>query len=155
MLLVFDPGMKRPPSKPTSQSSSEQTSSSFLRAAIGIFAVALVVRIVHIWQVREAPFFTVLMGDAQAYDAWGQRIARGDWLGDEVFYQAPLYPYFLGFVYSTLGRDLLLVRFCQAIVGSFACVLLALTARRIFSRRAGIVAGLMLASTPRRFSSTA
>jgi hypothetical protein len=24
----------------------------------------------------------------------------GDWIGGEVFYQAPIYPYFLGFVYT-------------------------------------------------------
>jgi tetratricopeptide (TPR) repeat protein/4-amino-4-deoxy-L-arabinose transferase-like glycosyltransferase len=113
--------------------------------ATAIFVVALAVRLIHIWQIRRAPFFTVLMGDAQGYDAWGQRIARGDWLGHEVFYQAPLYPYFLGLIYSLVGRNMLIVRVCQAIVGSTACVLLALTARRLFSTRTGLVAGLVLA----------
>ena len=32
------------------------------------------------------------MGDSHAYDAWAQRIAAGDWVGGDVFYQAPLYP---------------------------------------------------------------
>jgi hypothetical protein len=44
-------------------------------------------------QIRSAPFFTVLMGDSHGYDEWAQRIAGGEWLGHEVFYQAPLYPY--------------------------------------------------------------
>ncbi len=35
------------------------------------------------------------MGDSRAYDEWARRIAAGDWIGREVFYQAPLYPYFL------------------------------------------------------------
>src|SRR5882672_5967160 len=76
-------------------------------AAAAIFALALAVRLVHVWQIRRAPFFTVLMGDARAYDAWAQRIAQGDWLGHDVFYQAPLYPYFLGTLYTIAGRDLL------------------------------------------------
>ncbi|MGH2358182.1 MAG: tetratricopeptide repeat protein, partial [Candidatus Limnocylindria bacterium] len=37
------------------------------------------------------------------------------------------------------------VRLCQAVIGSLACVWLAVAAWRLFSRRAGIAAGLMLA----------
>ncbi|MGH6689559.1 MAG: tetratricopeptide repeat protein [Vicinamibacterales bacterium] len=114
-------------------------------AASAIFAVALAVRLVHVWQIRGAPFFTVLMGDARAYDEWAQQIARGDWLGQDVFYQAPLYPYFLGTLYSIAGRDLLFVRLCQGIVGSLSCVLLGLAGARLISKKVGVVAGLGLA----------
>jgi tetratricopeptide (TPR) repeat protein len=103
------------------------------------------VRLLHLWQIRDAPFFTVLMGDSRAYDEWAQQIARGDWIGRDVFYQAPLYPYFLGTLYSLAGRDLVLVRICQAVVGSIACVLLALAGSRLFSNRVGLIAGLALA----------
>ena len=114
-------------------------------AAAAIFAVALAVRLVHVWQIRDAPFFTVLMGDSRAYDDWAREIAQGDWLGHEVFYQAPLYPYFLGTLYSIAGRDLVFVRVCQAIIGALACVLLGLAGARLFSKRAGVIAGLALA----------
>src|SRR5947199_973028 len=119
--------------------------SNFAPAAFVIFAVAFTLRIIHIWQMRNAPFFTLLMGDARGYAAWAQRLAGGDWIGHEVFYQAPLYPYFLGLLYAIGGRHLLLVRVVQAFVGSAACVLLGLAARRLFSVRAGLAAGLMLA----------
>lgn len=85
------------------------------------------------------------MGDAQSYHAWGLEIAGGDWIGGETFYQAPLYPYFLGLVYTLFGPSLLAVRLCQIVLGSAACALLALAGRRLFSPEAGIVAGLMLA----------
>ncbi len=117
----------------------------FAWAALAIFTIALVVRLVHVWQIRKAPFFSVLMGDSRAYDEWAQRIAAGDWMGHEVFYQAPLYPYFLGILYAVAGRDLLMVRICQAIIGSIACVWLGLAGRRFFSGRIGFIAGLMLA----------
>jgi tetratricopeptide (TPR) repeat protein len=111
-----------------------------------IFLTALAVRLVHVWQIRGAPFFTVLMGDSAGYDAWAQRIAGGDWVGQDVFYQAPLYPYVLGTIYWVIGRDLLLVRVAQAVIGALSCVLLALAASRLFaSRRAGAIAGLGLA----------
>jgi tetratricopeptide (TPR) repeat protein len=114
-------------------------------AACAIFAIALGVRLIHVWQIRKAPFFSVLMGDSRAYDEWAQQIARGDWVGHEVFYQAPLYPYFLGTLYAIAGRDLLMVRMWQAIIGSLACVFLGLAGRRFFSRPTGLIAGSMLA----------
>jgi len=113
--------------------------------ASAIFAIALAVRLAHIWQIRQAPFFTILMGDSRAYDDWAQRIARGDWLGHDVFYQAPLYPYLLGTFYAIAGRDLFMVRVGQAVIGSVSCVLLGLAGCRLFSRRAGVIAGLGLA----------
>src|SRR5215470_14804207 len=114
-------------------------------AGLFIFVVAFALRLFHVWQIRRSPFFTVLLGDARGYDEWAQRIAAGDWIGHDVFYQAPLYPYFLALIFRLAGRSLMLVRVVQAAIGSCSCVLLALAARRLFSPRAGLVAGLMLA----------
>ena len=113
--------------------------------ALIIFAVALLVRLTHVWQLRPSPFFDVLLGDAHGYDLWAQRIAGGEWIGSEVFYQAPLYPYFLGVIYALFGRDLLAVRIIQAVIGSASCVFLGLAAARFFSQRSGLIAGLGLA----------
>jgi tetratricopeptide (TPR) repeat protein len=112
---------------------------------VSIFAIALAVRLLHIWEIRAAPFFSALMGDSHGYDEWAQRIAAGDWLGHEVFYQAPLYPYVLGVTYAIAGRSLLVVRIVQALIGSASCVLLALAGTRLFSPRIGLTAGVMLA----------
>jgi tetratricopeptide (TPR) repeat protein len=121
------------------------TGDRFLPFAVGLFLVSLTVRLVHLVQIRRAPFFTLLMGDAQSYHVWAQQIARGDWIGSDVFYQAPLYPYFLGLVYTLLGEAPTTVRLCQAVIGSLACVWLALAGWRLFSKPSGIAAGLMLA----------
>src|SRR5688572_30164159 len=110
-----------------------------------IFLVAFAVRLLHIWQLRSTPFFDTLLGDANGYDKWAVRLAAGDWIGSDVFYQAPLYPYFLGVVYAVFGRDLLVVRIVQAAIGSASCVLLALACARLFSKRVGLIAGLALA----------
>lgn len=117
----------------------------FVMMAAVIFVVAVGVRLAHAWAVRDTPLFDVLIGDAQAYDAWGQRLAGGDWIGTDVFYQAPLYPYFLGVLYAAAGRDLLVVRIVQAVIGGASAVLLASAATRLFSRRVGWIAGLGLA----------
>ena len=110
-----------------------------------IFAVAVAVRLLHIWQIQPSPFFHVLLGDANGYDQWAQRLAAGDWIGTEVFYQAPLYPYFVGLVYKVFGRDLLILRICQALIGSASCALLGMAGARLFSKPVGLIAGLALA----------
>jgi len=119
--------------------------SRFRLSVAAIFVLAFSVRLVHVWQIRAAPFFSVLMGDSHGYDEWAQRIAGGEWVGHEVFYQAPLYPYLLGVIYAVAGRSLLLVRVVQSLIGSVSCVLLALAGARLFSTRVGLAAGLMLA----------
>ena len=113
--------------------------------ALATFGVALLVRLIHVWQIRRSPYYATLLGDSRGYDDWARQIAAGDWLGHDVFYQAPLYPYLLGLIYSVAGHHLLVVRVVQAILGSTSCALLALAAARMFSRPAGIAAGLMLA----------
>ena len=118
----------------------------FTPYAFAIFLVALALRALHLWQLRDSPFLIAKLGDAVVYDAWARSIAAGDWLGHQVFYQAPLYPYFLGVVYTSLGDDPLLVRGLQGLLGALACALLASAGARLFSRGAGVAAGLLLAS---------
>jgi len=97
---------------------------------------------------RNTVFFSALMGDSRGYDTWARDIAAGAWIGKDVFYQAPLYPYFLGVIYALTGRDLLIVRVVQALLGAISCVALSYAGARLVSRRAGLVAGLMLAVYP-------
>jgi len=111
----------------------------------GVFVVALAARLLHLWQMAGTPFFTTLMGDAHGYDQWARRLAAGDWIGSDVFYQAPLYPYFLGAVYAVAGADPGAARVAQAVIGSASAALLAVAAARLFGARAGLIAGLMLA----------
>jgi Flp pilus assembly protein TadD len=66
-------------------------------------------------------------------------------LGREVFYQAPLYPYFLALLQFFFGRDLWLIRVIQAVLGAASCVLLYWAGRCFFSRAAGVAAAVMLA----------
>ena len=84
------------------------------------------------------------MGDGNSYHAWALEITAGNWLGDEVFYQAPLYPYFLATLYSILGDSHLVVAVCQSVLGASSCLLLTDATWRLFSKTTGITAGLML-----------
>ena len=129
----------------TPEAASSPPASALWSAAAAVFLVALALRLLHVWQLRRAPFFSFLLGDALAYDAWARRIAAGDWLGSEVFYQAPLYPYLLGAWYALAGPGLVPLRVLQAVLGALACGLITVAGARLFGRAAGIVAGLLLA----------
>jgi tetratricopeptide (TPR) repeat protein len=115
-------------------------------AAVGL--VALAIRLAHQWELGGSVPFSVLMGDSRQYDEWAVRIASGQWLGTEVFYQTPLYPYFLAVVYALAGHEVGIVRVVQAVLGASACVFLGLAARRFFSDRVGIAAASLLALYP-------
>lgn len=115
---------------------------------VALAALALLVRLVVLWEIRDAPFVGSALGDARAYDAWAAQIVAGR--GDEVgvFYQAPLYPYLLAGVYAVVGRDLGAVRLLQALLGSAACVLLGVAGCRLLGRRVGVLAAALLAIWP-------
>jgi Tfp pilus assembly protein PilF len=124
------------------------TVETFRFEGLVIFAVALGVRLLHLWLMRGSPFFDVLMGDARGYDTWATELAQGDWIGREVFYQAPLYPYFMAVLYAVFGHDLTIVRVCQTVLGALSSVALGVAGWRLFSARIGLIAGLILALYP-------
>jgi tetratricopeptide (TPR) repeat protein len=110
-----------------------------------VFACAFLLRLIYLFQIDAIPLFDKLAGDGRAYDEWAQRIAAGDWLGEGIFYQAPLYPYFLGILQSVFGHDLWLIRLIQITLGAIACAWVFVVGRKLFSRQDGIASGLLLA----------
>ncbi len=135
-----------PPSSVASTDSRGTSPSPLSRSSVFlIFTVALVIRLVHSWQIQASPFADFLLGDSASYDRWAQELAGGDWFGSDVFYQAPLYPYFLGAIYALVGTETFIVRIVQALLGASSAALLALAGARFFSPRVGLGAGIALA----------
>jgi tetratricopeptide (TPR) repeat protein len=118
------------------------------RGLMLVAALALGLRLVYLWQIRTIPFFAQPVGDAAGYLVWAESIARGDWLGQETFYQAPAYPYFLALIGVTLGADPWRIRIVQVVMGTLACVLIAAAGQRWFGRGPGLAAGILLAMYP-------
>jgi tetratricopeptide (TPR) repeat protein len=141
------PAKKKPPKSKLSKQRGlfltiEQNKSYCFAAVI---AFALILRFVYLLQIESIPLFYHLAGDGRTYDEWAQRIAAGDWLGSGVFYQAPLYPYFLGVLQTELGHNLWGIRFVQLSLGALSCGLIFLVGDQLFSRGAGLAAGIILA----------
>jgi len=114
--------------------------------AVVIFILAFSLRFLHIVAIiKGSPFFDVLPGDLGGYDRWATRIVEQGWLGKEVFYQDPLYPYFLAVLYKAVGRDFFWIYTVQAFLGAWTALLLVLLGNKIFNRMTGILAGLLYA----------
>ena len=115
------------------------------RILFAILALALVLRLAHLWAVRDQPFFSWLAMDSQEYDRWAQGIAAGDWLGSQVFFQAPLYPYLLAVAYTVLGHRLALVYLLQTLLAVAGCWALYRAGREMADERTGLGAALLAA----------
>jgi tetratricopeptide (TPR) repeat protein len=115
------------------------------RLALGVFAIALGARLIHIWALKGSPFFSHLLVDSVDFDARAMALAQGGWAEEGAFYQAPLYPLFLSFLYRIFGHGLTAVRIVQALLGSGTAVLVYLIGRRCGGGAVGVGAGLMAA----------
>lgn len=109
-----------------------------------VFAIAVVARLLVAWELSGSPLFDIHVGDSLYYHEWALRLAAGE-SDNTVFFQAPLYPYFLGALYWLISPDPWVPRVVQAILAGAGCMLLSLSAFRLFGWRAGWIAGLLAA----------
>ena len=81
---------------------------------------------------------------------WANQIVEGNWLGEpKPFFRAPLYPYFLALLIMIFGKDLILVRIGQALVGSLNSVLGYLIAKELgLGKRVSLMVSLAIAIYP-------
>jgi tetratricopeptide (TPR) repeat protein len=70
---------------------------------VAVLAVAALLRLAHLWTLADAPFVGEPVLDSAEYHRWGRELAAGGWRGEGAFFQAPLYPYLLGALYSLAG----------------------------------------------------
>jgi 4-amino-4-deoxy-L-arabinose transferase-like glycosyltransferase len=123
------------------------TRASYVGATVpfAVAAVAFLVRLVYLAQLRHSPFAQHPLVDADTYDRWAQTLAGGDWLGHEVYWQAPLYPYLLGVIYAIAGHSYTVVRVVQALLSAGTTALLYAVGLRTVGRTAALVASCAFA----------
>jgi len=107
---------------------------------------ALALRLIYMFQVRDATLFKAPLRDSAFYVARAWEILHGDIIGRAVsFHSAPLYPYFIAGVMGIMGENqgLWWLRLVQALVSALTAGLLSLTALRLFGRWAGVATALL------------
>jgi Flp pilus assembly protein TadD/4-amino-4-deoxy-L-arabinose transferase-like glycosyltransferase len=111
---------------------------------LALFGAALLVRLLYLWQSADNPTFNSPIVDSRTYHAlalgW---VERGEFSG-QFLWQPVFYPYVLAALYKLCGPSLLAVKIVQLVLGSVTCVLTFRLGRRLFGRRAGLAAGLLV-----------
>jgi len=105
-----------------------------------ILAVAGLLRAGHWLAVRHQPFFAQLVMDSWEYDSWAGRIVKGDWLGRELFFQPPLYPYLLALTYKIWGHSCAAVYLLQILFSLAGIYALFRAGRLLFGEHYGLAA---------------
>ena len=114
-----------------------------------IVLVALGLRLLHTWQMSANPLFADPAVDAATYVERATRLVAGQWLGwgQGPFWQPPLYPYVLALVKLAFADSFFYaVRFLQAVVGAFSCLLVYRIGRRLFAPGIGAIAAFAAAA---------
>jgi 4-amino-4-deoxy-L-arabinose transferase-like glycosyltransferase len=111
--------------------------------AIIIFILALTTRLFYALVFTHAPLST----DSKDYDILALQISQGkgyvNLSNEPTAFRAPVYPLFLGAIYSIAGHDLLWVRLIQALLGGAICVLVYLISTIIFDNITASLSGYL------------
>ena len=106
---------------------------------IGLIFVPLALRIIYLLEIAKNPFFNYPILDGHTYDQLAMAIATGNVVGNTVFWQPPLYPYFMALIYAIFGHSLVWFRIVQIMIGSLNCFLAYLIAKRIFNNKVALL----------------
>lgn len=122
----------------------EKSWSRGLLPFIGIFFLALLVRLAVSSSLSSLGLWQNPQFDARENLAWAQALAAGDFTWPSPPTHGPAYPLFLALLLKIFG-SIDAARIAQAALASATCVLVARTGEILFERSAGIAAGLLLA----------
>ena len=101
------------------------------------------------------PYYSIASMDSAVYVNWAQLINQEGWLGSEIFYRAPLYPYLLSIIFWFSPNNFLAVYSMQLVLGMCSVLLIYSIGKRIYCERAGLIAaGLSLVYSPLTFFET-
>lgn len=121
----------------------EQTRSPSLLFLTSLFLVALSVRIYYLFELAQLPYFDTIFPvyDHYNFDEGAKNFAAGDWLAlSPNNNYSPLYKYFLGVIYWIFGRNFYAIYGIQFVLGALGAVLMYLTGRHLFDKRAALIA---------------
>ncbi|MHC4335115.1 MAG: glycosyltransferase family 39 protein [Planctomycetota bacterium] len=110
---------------------------------VGIFALAVLVRGVYLYESSDNPTFRAPVVDSLTYDQMARRLLAGEGLTSDFFWQPLFYPLFLAGVYRVSDFSILAVKVIQMILGAVTCLLVLRLGQRLFDRQTGILAGLI------------
>jgi tetratricopeptide (TPR) repeat protein len=115
------------------------------RALAVVFVTALATRLAAVWGLHELPLTRAPQLDSLEYLVWATRLAADASYWPAYPEHGPGYPMFLALLLRLFDGSLTAVRVVQAVLGAMTCVLTARIASRVWSPRAALPAGLLVA----------
>lgn len=112
----------------------------------GLCLLSLGIRIFYSIQTSHDPFFNHLRLDELFHKNWAESIAAGNITGDEVYFRAPFYAYWLGAVFAIFGNNFIVARIIQHLLGTCTVLLVYILARRLFGTRVAVIASLLMST---------
>jgi len=101
------------------------------------------------------PYYSIASMDSAVYVNWAQLINHEGWLGSEIYYRAPFYPYLLSIIFRFAPNNFLVVYSMQLVLGICSVLLIYSIGKRIYCERAGLIAaGFSLVYAPLTFFET-
>jgi tetratricopeptide (TPR) repeat protein len=94
---------------------------------------------------HDNPVFYHPIMDGEYHNEWAQQILHGDFWGQDVYFRAPLYPYFLALLYKISGSSIAFAVFVQHLLGAASCGLVYGLARQFFRAHVALLAGVLAA----------
>jgi 4-amino-4-deoxy-L-arabinose transferase-like glycosyltransferase len=121
------------------------------RADVGLLLVIAFAALVFLTGLGRLPLFG--RDEALYAEAAREMHASGDWItprvnGADFFEKPPLYYWLAALSYTVLGETPLAARLPAALLGIFTVAVTATFVSRVWGRRAGVLAGLMLVTCP-------
>lgn len=112
--------------------------------AMAIAILAVILRLVFVFSLRDTPFFLGHFSDSQLYMQLAARIREGGIT--EAYFMSPLYPYLIAAVAALTGNPELWVRILQALFGGITAFLTYRIGRQLFSGEGGLLAAVCIAA---------
>ncbi|MCK4575162.1 tetratricopeptide repeat protein [candidate division WOR-3 bacterium] len=105
-----------------------------------VVGLGIIVRLIYILEIRNSPFFYSPFGDPEVFNTWALQIAKGNIMGNEVFFKAPLYPYVLALFYRLMGNSFFIPRYLNILFDGISIFFLYLIGKRLINQTVGLIA---------------
>lgn len=135
-------GIDMTKSNPDTKESPTQGSMTF---ALGISALAVVLRLIYLIEWSNDPGFTALMVDEKWHWLWAGDILEKSFWGDGAWFRGPLYPYLLALIRFVTDGSVFWSKALQLGLSGLTCFFTIRLTQFLFGNKAGVLAGVMYA----------
>ena len=109
-----------------------------------VIGCVILLRLILFYATLDDPYMQFRVGDEAHYHEWALKMVNGQWGRGTAFFTTPLYAYFLAFMYLVGSQSIAFVRFINVIMGIGTIILTFLTARKLLTRNASLIAVVLL-----------